>query len=373
MNWDVLYNRDLWLNVIIILAVTLVSYLLINAVVKLVTSRLRHLAKGSKTGFVVIAAEMLSRTSQVLIIALSLLIALKVVQLPGRWEEAMSHGWFIALAFQIALWADTAVRLWMESLTRDGKARNPVTTTIIGIMVRLVVWTMMLLSILANLGVNITAMVASLGVGGIAIALAVQTLLSDIFASLSIGIDKPFEIGDFVVFGSVAGNIEHIGLKTTRIRSLSGEQVVCANADLLKQILHNYKRMDTRRIVFKFGITYDTPTEKVREVGALVQRIIEGLENVKFDRAHFLAFDDSQLTFEVVYIMQVPEYNKYMDTQQEINLQLLDGIRAMGVQFAFPTRSIEFIGGKFPELSVAGVPQDKPAAHQERGEPIRQA
>ncbi len=377
MNWDVMYSQAFWLNVAIILGVTVVSYLLINTIVKLVTNRLRHLAKGSKTGFVTIAAEMLSHTSQVLIIALSLLIALKVVALPGRWEAAMSHGWFIALAFQIALWMDTAVRLWMDSLTRDGKARNPVTTTIIGVMVRIVVWTMMLLSILANLGVNITAMVASLGVGGIAIALAVQTLLSDVFASLSIGIDKPFEIGDFVVFGSVAGNIEHIGLKTTRIRSLSGEQVVCANADLLKQTLHNYKRMDTRRIVFKFGITYNTPTEKVREVGALVKRIIDGVENANFDRAHFIAFDDSQLTFEVVYIMQVPDYAKYMDAQQEINLQLLDGMRSMDVQFAFPTRSIEFVGGTFPEVSVAGTAQDKPAANQEdkreRGEPIRQA
>lgn len=375
MNWDAMYSQTFWLNVAIILGVTVVSYLLINAIVKIVTNRLRHLAKGSKTGFVTIAAEMLSHTSQVLIIALSLLIALKVVSLPGRWEAAMSHGWFIALAFQIALWMDTAVRLWMDSLTRDGKARNPVTTTIIGVMVRIVVWTMMLLSILANLGVNITAMVASLGVGGIAIALAVQTLLSDVFASLSIGIDKPFEIGDFVVFGSVAGNIEHIGLKTTRIRSLSGEQVVCANADLLKQTLHNYKRMNTRRIVFKFGITYDTPTEKVREVGALVKRIIEGVENANFDRAHFIAFDDSQLTFEVVYIMQVPDYGQYMDAQQEINLQLLDGMRSMGVQFALPTRSIEFIGGRFPEVSVAGVPQDKPAANQQdpRGEPVRQA
>jgi len=376
MNWDVMYSQAFWLNVAIILGVTVVSYLLINAIVKLVTNRLRSLAKGSKTGFVTIAAEMLRHTSQVLIIALSLLIALKVVALPGRWEAAMSHGWFIALAFQIALWMDTAVRLWMDSLTRDGKARNPVTTTIIGVMVRIVVWTMMLLSILANLGVNITAMVASLGVGGIAIALAVQTLLSDVFASLSIGIDKPFEIGDFVVFGSVAGNIEHIGLKTTRIRSLSGEQVVCANADLLKQILHNYKRMNTRRIVFKFGITYNTPSAKVREVGALVKRIIDGVENANFDRAHFIAFDDSQLTFEVVYIMQVPDYGKYMDAQQEINLQLLDGLRSLDVQFAFPTRSIEFIGGTFPEVSVAGVPQEKQAANQEdasRGEPIRQA
>jgi|TARA_Y100000782_G_scaffold107614_1_gene130109 small-conductance mechanosensitive channel len=365
INWDVVLNEGLWINIAIIAGITIASYLILQTILRIITNRLRKMAKGSRSGFVGLAAEMLSRTSHILLIALSLLIALKVVELPERWETAMSHGWFIALAFQLALWMDTAVRLWMESLTHDGKARNPVTTTIIGIMIRIVIWTMMLLSILANLGVDITAMVASLGVGGIAIALAVQTLLSDIFASLSIGVDKPFEIGDFVVFGAVAGNIEHIGLKTTRIRALSGEQIVCSNADLLKQTLHNYKRMNTRRIVFKFGITYNTPSDKVREVSALVRRIVEGVENANFDRAHFLAFDDSQLTFEVVYIMQVSDYNAYMDAQQEINLQLLDGIREMGLQFAFPTRSVEFIGGSFPEVKVAGVPKEKPAANEE--------
>ncbi|MEH6566640.1 MAG: mechanosensitive ion channel family protein [Halopseudomonas sp.] len=364
MNWDAIANRDLWLNLGIIAVVALLSYLVLKTALRIIANRLRAMANGARGRFASIAAEMLDRTSQVLLLALSLLLALKFAELPEGWESAMSHGWFIALAFQIALWLDIAVRLWMESLTRDGKARNPVTTTIIGIMLRIVVWTMMLLSILGNMGVDITAMVASLGVGGIAIALAVQTLLSDIFASLSIGIDKPFEIGDFVVFGDVAGNIEHIGLKTTRIRSLSGEQVVCSNADLLRQTLHNYKRMNTRRIVFKFGVTYDTPSEKVREIPRLMKRIVDSLDNANFDRAHFLAFDDSQLTFEVVYIMQVSDYNQYMDAQQEINLQLLDGIREMGVQFAFPTRSVEFIGGSFPEVSVAGVPQEKTAANQ---------
>ncbi|MBK3867123.1 mechanosensitive ion channel [Pseudomonas stutzeri] len=359
MNWDALLNETFWIDVAIVLGITIASYLILRTILGIVTRRLSKLATGSRTKFLGIAAELLARTSHLLILAFSLLIALKTVELPARWESTMSHGWFIALAFQIALWMDTGVRLWMESLARDGKARNPVTTTIIGIMIRIVVWTMMLLSILANLGVDITALIASLGVGGIAIALAVQTLLSDIFASLSIGVDKPFEIGDFVVFGEVAGNIEHIGLKTTRIRALSGEQVVVANADLLRQIVHNYKRMNTRRIVFQFGITYDTPTEKVKEVAELVKRIIEGIEVAKFDRAHFLGFDDSQLTFEVVYIMQVSDYNRYMDTQQEINLALLAGIREMDVQFAFPTRSIEFIGGRLPEVTVAGMPQQR--------------
>ena len=177
MNWDLLLDEAFWINIAVVIGITLISYLVLSTILRAVTNRLRKLAETSKSGFAEIAAEMLSRTSHLLIFALSLLVGLKVVELPERWESAMSHGWFIALAFQIALWMDLAARLWMDSLTRDGKARNPVTTTIIGIMIRFVVWTMMFLSILANLGVDITAMVASLGVGGIAIALAIQNLI----------------------------------------------------------------------------------------------------------------------------------------------------------------------------------------------------
>ncbi|MFZ5529825.1 MAG: mechanosensitive ion channel family protein, partial [Pseudomonadota bacterium] len=144
MNWDALLNETLWINLAIVLGITIVSFLVLRAILGIVTRRLNKLATGSKTKFLGIAAELLSRTSNLLILAFSLLIALKTVELSPRWESTMSHGWFIALAFQIALWMDTGVRLWMESLTRDGKARNPVTTTIIGIMIRIVVWTMML-------------------------------------------------------------------------------------------------------------------------------------------------------------------------------------------------------------------------------------
>lgn len=362
--WDVLTDRSLWLQLGILVVVTLVTYLLLSVALRIISRQLAQRDKISHGRAFHFASELLRSTSQLLIFAFALMISLKTVDLSPRWESAMSHGWFIALAFQIALWLDHAVKLWTDSLTRDGKARNPVTTTLLGIIMRIVIWTMMLLSILANLGVDITAMIASLGVGGIAIALAVQTLLSDMFASMSIGIDKPFEIGDFVVFGDIAGNIEHIGLKTTRIRSLSGEQIVIANADLLSQIVHNYKRMNTRRIVFTFGISYQTPVEKVREISAQVKRIIDATDQTQFDRAHLLAFEESRLTFEVVHIVQTSDYNQYMDIQQEINLQLMETLREMEVQFAFPIRRVEFAGGTLPEIKVAGVPQNGASANE---------
>ena len=369
-EWDWWVNRGPWVDACIVLAVAILSYIVIRAIVGAVQRRLVAWSKGKHQRFYRFAAEVVGNTSRLLILTFSLMISLRLVELSPRWEDLMSHAWFIVLAIQIALWIDTAVRLWTESMVFGDTSfpRNPVTTALIATVIRLMVWSVMLLSILANLGVNITALVASLGVGGIAVALAVQTLLSDIIASLSIGIDKPFETGDFVVFGAVSGTIEHIGLKTTRIRSLSGEQVVCSNTDLLRQTVHNYKRMDTRRIVFKFGVNYDTPPEKVREIGQAMKRIIQGVEKTRFDRAHFLSFDDWQLTFEVVYIVLSSDYNVYMDIQQEINLGMLQEFKEMEVSFAFPTRTLR-ADSEVPVV-VAGVPaQDRAERGEQRSVP----
>lgn len=369
-QWNIWLDRDLWLNVAIVLVATALIYSVLRAVVGTLHKRLAARSKNQDGGWLHFVAVVIGRTNRLLLLAFSLLLALRLPELPGSWQSTLSHSWFVVLALQVALWVDSGVRLWSRSLVmgKSGSSYNPVMTTIMSIMILIVVWSVMLLSILANLGVDITALVASLGVGGIAVALAVQTVLSDVFASLSIGVDKPFEIGDFVVFGEVAGTIEHIGLKTTRIRSLSGEQVVCANADLLRQIVHNYKRMNTRRIVFKFGISYDTPTDKVRQVAEKVGEIIRATPKTRFDRAHFLGFDESQLTFEVVYIVQSSDYNQYMDIQQEINLQLLDALRELDVRFALPRRDLRLVGERTPVIKVAGLPQQASAEGDEQDE-----
>lgn len=177
---------------------------------------------------------------------------------------------------------------------------------------------------------------------------------SDVFASLAIGFDKPFVIGDFVVFNDIADTIEHIGLKTTRIRSLSGEQIVCANAILLQQTIHNYKRMLTHRIVFTFGLAYSTPPEKLRLVGDRVKKIIKEIPETRFDRAHFLSFDNFRLTFEVVHIVASADYNKYMDIQQEINIRLMEELAALDIKLAIPTQNVLFNESEFPPLKVVG-------------------
>lgn len=208
---------------------------------------------------------------------------------------------------------------------------------------RLLLWSVVLLAMLSNMGVNITAFVASLGVGGIAVALAAQTVLGDLFASVSIAMDKPFEVGDFVVFGGVAGTIEYVGIKTTRIRSLGGEQLVMSNTGLLKQTVSNYKRLRERRIVFSFGVTYDTTAEQAGEIPQIVKRVVEASDRLRFDRAHFKAFGDSSLDYEVVYIVKDPGYGVYMDEQQRINLALMRELAAINVGFAFPTRTVHVV------------------------------
>jgi small-conductance mechanosensitive channel len=177
-------------------------------------------------------------------------------------------------------------------------------------------------------------------VGGIAIALAGQNVLGDLFASLSILLDRPFVVGEFIVIDSLAGTVEHVGLKTTRIRSLSGEQIVMSNGDLLKSRIHNYKKLTERRIVFGFGVTYDTGYEKLAKIPAMVREVVTGVGKTRFDRAHFKEYGDSSLNFEVVYVVLDPDYNIYMDIQQKINLEIYRRFEEQGIEFAFPTRTL---------------------------------
>ncbi|MGD9943724.1 MAG: mechanosensitive ion channel family protein [Burkholderiaceae bacterium] len=305
--------------------------------------RLARLSQRVDSKLVAVTAEMLAGTSSLLIVVLAVLAALECLELPGRWPIRLGHAWFIVIGLQIGRWLDRAVVSWSRTQLREGAhegSYNPVTATMLTYMGRFLVWVTLLLATLDNLGVNITAFVASLGIGGVAVALALQTILSDLFASLSIGIDKPFEVGDFVIFGDTLGSIEHIGLKTTRLRSLGGEQIICSNTELLKQTIRNYKRMQQRRVVFGFRISYQTEYRRVSEIPGIVKQIIDGIDGARFDRAHFKSFGTEALEYEVVYYVLSADFNRYMDIQQEINLQLFKALEERKVHFAFPARTI---------------------------------
>jgi len=198
---------------------------------------------------------------------------------------------------------------------------------------------MLILIGLDNLGINITTLIAGLGISGIAVALAIQNILGDLFASFSIVLDKPFVIGDFIIIDEYMGAVEHIGLKTTRIRSLSGEQLIFSNADLLKSRIRNYKRMFERRVVFSLGVVYQTPYEKMSKIPEIIRQAVEKNDHVRFDRAHFNAFGDYALLFETVYWIQDPDYTTYMNIQQAINLDILKQFGEVGIEFAYPTQT----------------------------------
>jgi MscS family membrane protein len=186
-------------------------------------------------------------------------------------------------------------------------------------------------------------LLAGLGIGGIAIALAVQTVLGDLLASMSIALDKPFSIGDSLTIGDFQGTVEHIGVKSTRLRSLSGEQIIIANADIIKARVRNFGRMGDRRAVFQFGVHYDTPTSVLAAIPAEVRKIVEAQPDTRFDRCHLLTYGDTALQFELVYFVTKPDFGAYADTQQAINLALLDRLREMKVQLAAPTRALVYV------------------------------
>lgn len=226
---------------------------------------------------------------------------------------------------------------WIESEKSPGrKASLKKLVPVLNIMI----WAVGVIFLMDNLGFKVSTIIAGFGIGGIAIAFAAQAVLGDLFSYLAILLDKPFEIGDFVIIDDFKGTIEHIGIKTTRIRSLGGEQLVLSNADLTDSRLKNYKRMQQRRIVFKLGVTYSTPIEKLREIPGIIKGIIEGIELTKFDRAHFCAFGDFSLDIETAFYVLSGEYAKYMDIQQEINLQIATEFEKLGIEFAFPTQTL---------------------------------
>ncbi|MDD4293880.1 MAG: mechanosensitive ion channel family protein [Candidatus Omnitrophica bacterium] len=203
-----------------------------------------------------------------------------------------------------------------------------------------IIWGFALVFIFDNWGFKVSAVIAGLGIGGIAVALAAQAMLGDIFSYFAILMDSPFEVGDFIIVADYMGVVEHIGIKTTRIRSLGGEQLVLSNMDLTNSRIRNYKRMEKRRIVFSFRVTYNTSSDSLKKIPDLVKEIINSIESAYFDRAHFYKYGDFSLDYEVVYYVLSSDYNIYMDIQQEINLGIKQAFEENNIEFAFPTQTL---------------------------------
>ncbi|MEH6529565.1 MAG: mechanosensitive ion channel family protein [Porticoccus sp.] len=341
LNQTILNNSLLqWL---IAVAALLVTVLLLRIVQHLAGRRLTALATRTATQWDDRFVALIARTKLLFLIVVSIFVATLFLDLPDRIQTAVSTLFVIALLIQSGIWGVTFIARVLESYRQHAleNSRAEVTTiNLIWLVIRIVLWSIVTLLVLDNLGVNVTALVAGLGIGGIAVALALQNILGDLFASLSITFDKPFIIGDFLIIGEHMGSVENVGLKTTRVRSLSGEQLVFSNSDLLNSRIRNYGRMFERRVAFSIGVIYETPREKLRRIPEIIRVAVEAQDETRFDRSHFMKYGDYALMFETVYYVLSPDYNIHMDIQQSIYFAIHEGFEKEGIEFAYPTQKL---------------------------------
>ncbi|MFZ6875988.1 mechanosensitive ion channel family protein [Undibacterium sp. Di27W] len=345
--------------------VAVVAYFVMHAFIGLFK---RRLAADSDLGAAHVAKlipQILGSTSNITLIITSVLIGVAVLDLPARWSERVNHLWFLAFGLQLALWINKTIKVlskrYFTAVATDGAPVSRVSHTIIVWALQFVLWVVFALAMLSNVGINVSAFIASLGIGGIAIALAVQNVLGDLFASLAIAVDKPFEVGDAININGISGTVEHVGLKTTRLRADSGEQIVIANADLLKNTIRNFKRMKDRRVQLLVKVASDTPPDVLEQVPPMLRSIVEEQADVRFDRAHLKLFDRDSIEFEVIYYVLKPEYGLYMDTQQAVNLKIMRELLARDISFSDPIQKIKY-------LDIAGVEAREARRPQQTGQ-----
>lgn len=339
-DWTFLGNSaERWLIALALFVASLVAMRLARAVL---TRRFGAAAKATPIIWDELLIDLLARTRALFLAVIALWIATQALALSADPQVWIDRLVFLALLLQGAAWGNRSMVFSIERLRtkEDIDAARRTTLAAVTFLGRLAIFSLILLLALANFGIDVTALVASLGIASVAVGLALQGVLSDLFASLSIVLDKPFEIGDFIIVGDFLGSVEHIGLRTSRIRSLSGEQLVFTNADLLGSRIRNFKRMQERRVVFGFGVVYSTPKEKLAQVSSTVREIIESLEDTRFDRSHFKGFGAYSLDFETVFYVLSPDYNRYMDLQEKINLAIVERFEEQEIEFAFPSNTV---------------------------------
>ncbi len=310
---------------------------------RLVTWRFKRFAERTANIVDDILSVVLEKTRLYFLIAVGLYLGIVLRAIPREATLLLGKVVLVLVLLQVIRWGSSVITFYVSRYKERMLETDPgavTTMQAVGFIGRMLLWIVVGLLALQNFGIEVTALVASLGIGGIAVALAVQNILGDLFASLSIVLDKPFVVGDFLIVDNYMGTVENVGLKTTRIRSLSGEQIVFSNSDLLNSRLRNYKRMYERRVVFGIGVVYQTPARQLARIPGMIREIVEAQEQTRFDRAHFKAFGDFALTFEVVYYVLSPDYTLYMDIQQAINLALYQRFEAEGIVFAYPTQTL---------------------------------
>ncbi len=327
------------------LATTLVLWLALEFAKHVVLGRLRAWARRTVHTWDDLLADLVDRIAWWVLFLVAMYAGAAWLTLPEGmrlWPGIMLRA---ALWMQAGLWGVVLIDTWVHNRIHkemaEGDGGTATTFGAFGLLGRIFLWSIVVLLVLDSIpGVEVTSLITGLGIGGLAVGLALQSVLGDLFASFTIALDKPFVIGDFIVVGDYSGTVEDIGLKSTRIRSLTGEQLIFSNTDLLGSRIRNYKRMTRRRVVFAIGVTYETPLEKLERIPEIVREVVEAQEGVTFERAHFKSMGDFALNFEVVYHVESPDYVIHMDRQQAINLGLFRRFAEEGIEFAYPTQVV---------------------------------
>lgn len=332
-------------NSILQWGIALLAFLVTFTILPFIRGYVRTLRKRYAATTYPVALEIVSlfaaRTRVWFLWALALWIAESLLVVPQKIDRVFDGTMLILTALQIGMWAHAAVGYLLHH--RRGVSQDVDLTgslAIVNFVAGMAIWVLVLLLALDNLGVNITALVAGLGIGGIAVALAVQAVLGDLLASISIALDKTFVVGEFLIVGAEMGTVEKIGIRSTHLRSLGGEQIIISNADLLKSRVRNYGRMYERRVLFTIGVTYETPRDRLQQIPAILEAAVRMQDKTRFERSHFVAYGDFALTFETVYFVRDADYTVYANVQQAINFQILDEFARLGIEFAYPTRRV---------------------------------
>jgi len=306
----------------------------------LIASRYKKTSTSRNPTLIRLFGYLIGNTTQILFFAVALDVAQESLTLPDRVQRIVSNTVMILILIQVGLWAGRSVRFYLEMKERERGADRVFSGSldIINFVSRMLIWSLLFLVGLSNLGVNITALLAGLGVGGVAVALALQNVLGDLFASLSIALDKPFVIGDNLTIDTFIGKVEHIGIKTTRLRSVGGEQIILSNADILKSRVRNFGRLSEQRILATIRVKFDTPADKLKALPQLLENVVREHSQARFERCHLITLGESAFQFELSYFVQQPAVNPILDLQQSVNFRIIDELRRLNLEFAYPVQ-----------------------------------
>ncbi len=318
-----------------LLSVLLVVFKLIQWVILF---RLEKLADKTKTEIDNTLIDIFRSIKPPFYFFLAFWIAVRTLNLNEIAGKIVDSVLIIYVVYQVIIAVQILIEFIVTEKIKDKSSRS--VAKLISKISKGVLWVLGILLILSNLGINVTSLIAGLGIGGVAVALALQNILGDLFSSFAIHFDKPFQVGDFIVVGDDMGEVKKIGIKTTRLQSLQGEETVLSNAELTSSRIHNYKKMEKRRVLFSFGVTYDTHHEKLERIPGIVRNIVEKVDSAEFDRSNFHEFGDSALLFENVYYVLTGDYNEFMNVNQEIHLKIKKSFDEEGISMAFPTRTV---------------------------------